>query len=75
MVTMRASGANCADIRSIFGGALSRYATELNSGILSKGSVFKVAEQFLELLLFFEEQKAFFDTNSLIGPTYDRIHH
>jgi len=75
MVTMRASGADCADIRSIFGRALSRYSTELNSGFLSKDSVFKVAEQFLELLLFFEEQKTFFDTNSLGGPAYDRIHH
>ncbi|MDT0358013.1 hypothetical protein RJO15_19655 [Herbaspirillum huttiense F1] len=75
LVTMQAAGADVADIRRIFGSALSNHATVWDNCNLSKDSVFKIAEQFLELLLFFEEQKAFFDSNHLSGSVYDQVRH
>lgn len=75
LIAMQATGTDCADIRSIFGSALSAHAGEATTNNPSTNSVFKIATQFLELLLFFEEQNAFSDSNHLGGGNYGRARH
>jgi len=74
LLTMQAAGADCADVRKIFGSALSKHHCELNSVKLSKDVVFQIAEQHLELLLFFEERTDLLISNdTCVSRT--RIHH
>ncbi|MDR9850187.1 hypothetical protein [Herbaspirillum huttiense] len=73
-LTMQAAGADCADVRNIFGCALLKARGELDSMNLLKDSVFQIAEQHLELLLFFEERADLVISNdTCVSRT--RMHH